>query len=140
MASCRPSSSHCRASNHRRETTERMTMQMSASTRLNLGLRIFFSEFVRVSLSRPSQALFFARTVLWQGRAARRRARVAREGVHVPPHCHFLHHQWLFVTVDAQRGYGKLLQGQSFTETALFHSLEFEDEFETFVTVEIGEE
>jgi hypothetical protein len=42
--------------------------------------------------------------------------------------------------VDAQRGYGKLLQGQSFTETALFHSLEFEDEFETFVTVEIGEE
>ena len=62
-----------------------MTMQMSASTRLNLGLRIFFSEFVRVSLSRPSQALFFARTVLWQGRAARRRARVAREGVHVPP-------------------------------------------------------
>ena len=57
----------------------------SATARLNRGLRIFFSEFVRVSLRRPSQALFFARTVMWQGRAARRRARMAREGVHVPP-------------------------------------------------------
>ena len=52
---------------------------------LNRGLRIFFSEFVRVSLRRPSQAAFFARTVLWQGRAARKRARLAREGVTVPP-------------------------------------------------------
>jgi hypothetical protein len=56
----------------------------SAST-LNRGLRIFFSEFVRVSLSRPSQALFFARTVLWHGRAARLRARHAAEGLTVPP-------------------------------------------------------
>ena len=53
--------------------------------RLNQGLRVFFSEFVRVSLRRPSQSLFFARTVLWQGAAARRRARCAREGLHVPP-------------------------------------------------------
>jgi len=58
---------------------------MSATTRLNQGLRIFFSEVVRVSLRHPTQAAFFARTVLWQGRAARRRARMAREGVHVPP-------------------------------------------------------
>jgi hypothetical protein len=58
---------------------------MSATSQLNLGLRIFFSEFVRVSLRRPSQALFFARTVLWQGGAARRPARYAREGVTVPP-------------------------------------------------------
>ena len=42
-------------------------MHMSAATRLNWGLRFFFSEFVRVSLRRPRQALFFARTVLWQG-------------------------------------------------------------------------
>jgi hypothetical protein len=62
-----------------------MAIQMSATTRLNQGLRIFFSEFVRVSLRHPSQALFFARTVLWQGSAARRRARMGREGVHVPP-------------------------------------------------------
>jgi MoaA/NifB/PqqE/SkfB family radical SAM enzyme len=58
---------------------------MSATSRLNSGLRIFFSEFVRVSLRQPVQALFFARTVIWQGRAARRRARMARKGLTVPP-------------------------------------------------------
>jgi len=62
-----------------------MAIQMSSTTRLNLGLRILFSEFVRVSLRRPGQALFFARTVIWQGKAARRRARIAREGLHVSP-------------------------------------------------------
>jgi MoaA/NifB/PqqE/SkfB family radical SAM enzyme len=62
-----------------------MAQQPSATVKLNLGLRIFFSEFVRVSLRHPSQALFFARTIFWQGAAARRRARMAREGVHVPP-------------------------------------------------------
>jgi hypothetical protein len=62
-----------------------MAQRMSATTQLNKGLRIFFSEFVRVSLRRPSQALFFARTVLWQGKAARVRARRAAEGLAVPP-------------------------------------------------------
>jgi len=62
-----------------------MALEMSATSRLNWGLRLFFSEFVRVSLRRPSQALLFARTLLWQARAARRRAREAREGLHVPP-------------------------------------------------------
>ena len=62
-----------------------MAIQMSATSKLNLGLRIFFSEFVRVSIRRPSQALFFARTILWQAAAARRRAAVAAEGVTVPP-------------------------------------------------------
>jgi hypothetical protein len=52
---------------------------------LNRGLRIFFSEFVRVSLRRPAQAAFFAWTVLWQRRAARLRARHEAEGLHVPP-------------------------------------------------------
>lgn len=62
-----------------------MARQVSATSKLNQGLRIFFSEFVRVSLRRPSQALFFARTVLWQAAAARRRAAEARSGLHVPP-------------------------------------------------------
>jgi MoaA/NifB/PqqE/SkfB family radical SAM enzyme len=62
-----------------------MGTKMSATTRLNQGLRIFFSEFVRVSLRHPTQAMFFARTVLWQGRAARLRACNAREGLTVPP-------------------------------------------------------
>jgi len=55
------------------------------TTILNRGIRIFFSEFVRVSLARPAQALFFGRTVLHQLRAAARRARLAKEGLHVPP-------------------------------------------------------
>jgi MoaA/NifB/PqqE/SkfB family radical SAM enzyme len=62
-----------------------MAIQTSSTSKLNLGLRIFFSEFVRVSLRHPGQALFFARTVLWQTGAARRRARVAAEGITVPP-------------------------------------------------------
>jgi MoaA/NifB/PqqE/SkfB family radical SAM enzyme len=62
-----------------------MAMHMSATFRLNRGIRIFFSEFVRVSLRRPAQAAFFGRTVLWQAAAARRRARLAREGLKVPP-------------------------------------------------------
>jgi len=62
-----------------------MATRMSTTTQLNLGLRIFFSEFVRVSLARPAQALFFGRTVLRQLGAARLRARLAREGLTVPP-------------------------------------------------------
>ena len=62
-----------------------MAIGMSATTHLNQGLRIFFSEFVRVSLRHPAQALFFARTVLWQGRAARIRVRLAADGLTVPP-------------------------------------------------------
>lgn len=62
-----------------------MAVQPSSISKLNLGIRIFFSEFVRVSLRHPSQALFFVRTVVWQTQAARRRAREAREGLHVPP-------------------------------------------------------
>jgi hypothetical protein len=62
-----------------------MARQTSSTSELNLGLRIFFSEFVRVSLRHPSQSLFLARTLLWQGAAARRRTRVAAEGIVVPP-------------------------------------------------------
>jgi MoaA/NifB/PqqE/SkfB family radical SAM enzyme len=62
-----------------------MATRASVTSTLNRGLRVFFSEFVRVSLRHPSQALFFARTVLWQGRAARLRARHAADGLTVPP-------------------------------------------------------
>jgi MoaA/NifB/PqqE/SkfB family radical SAM enzyme len=62
-----------------------MAQKMSAPAQLNRGLRIFFSEFVRVSLSRPTQALFFARTVVWQIAAARKRAAAMRQGLTVPP-------------------------------------------------------
>ncbi len=53
---------------------------------LNRGLRIFFSEFVRVSLTRPLRALYFLKVLYWQWRAARRRAqKAAAGGLHVPP-------------------------------------------------------
>ena len=71
--------------NHRSRRLPFNGSKMSATAHLNQGLRLFFSEFVRVSLRHPSQALFFARTVIWQGRAARRRAAEARAGVTVPP-------------------------------------------------------
>ena len=58
----------------------------SEALKLNRGLRVFFSQMLRVSLRRPAQAAFFARTVVWQAQAARRRARAARQdGTHVPP-------------------------------------------------------
>jgi len=62
-----------------------MALHMSATTRLNQGLRIFFSEFVRVSLSRPGQALFFLKVVNWQRRPARLRSAWAAEGLTVLP-------------------------------------------------------
>jgi len=51
-------------------------------------------------------------------------------------HRHIQHHQWLFVTVDATRAFKQVLQGQSFTATALFESFDFEDEFIALVTVD----
>ena len=62
--------------------------QMPRSTAadiLNKGLRVFFSEFVRISLSDPRQALHFMRVAAWQRRAARLRSRYQSEGLYVPP-------------------------------------------------------
>jgi MoaA/NifB/PqqE/SkfB family radical SAM enzyme len=52
---------------------------------LNKSLGIFFSTAWHITLRRPSQAWYFFRTVQWQRNAARRRAQLAAEGVHVPP-------------------------------------------------------
>ncbi len=81
--------------------------ERAQAPKLNWGLRIFFSEFVRVSLRRPSRGLFFVRTVLWQGGAARRRACMAREGVHVPPHRHLQHHQRVQHALKGLRNLGQ---------------------------------
>jgi MoaA/NifB/PqqE/SkfB family radical SAM enzyme len=62
-----------------------MRTASASAAALNQGIRTFFSEFVRVSLRHPSQALFFARTLLRQAAAARLRARRAGEGLTVPP-------------------------------------------------------
>jgi MoaA/NifB/PqqE/SkfB family radical SAM enzyme len=52
---------------------------------LNRGLRVFFSEFVRVSLTSPGRAWYFLKVLAWQVQSARLRARWARTGLHVPP-------------------------------------------------------
>ncbi len=61
------------------------TAQSGFTAVLNRGLRVFFSEFVKVSLSRPSQALHFLKVAAWQRSAARLRSRYAAEGLHIPP-------------------------------------------------------
>ena len=49
------------------------------------SLRNFFTNIARVSVTRPGQALFFAKTVLRQMKAARVRSGFARQGLTVPP-------------------------------------------------------
>jgi MoaA/NifB/PqqE/SkfB family radical SAM enzyme len=48
-------------------------------------LRVFFSEFVRVSLTKPVQALFFLKVLFRQVRAMQRRTNNLKKGIHVPP-------------------------------------------------------
>ena len=55
------------------------------STVLNQSLKIFFTDFVKISLKNPSQALFFYKTVGWQKDAAKTRERWEKQGVHAPP-------------------------------------------------------
>lgn len=52
---------------------------------LNQSLRVFFKDAVRISLTRPSQALHFFKTVRWQRRAAQIRADYEQQGIQVPP-------------------------------------------------------
>ncbi|UCH50747.1 MAG: radical SAM protein, partial [Chloroflexota bacterium] len=52
---------------------------------LNESLSVFFKDALRVTLKDPKQAYFFLRTARWQQKAARVRAKLEREGIHVPP-------------------------------------------------------
>ncbi len=52
---------------------------------LNDSLKIFFKDAVRISLTKPSQAYFFYKTVRRQQQAARLRKHWERRGVLVPP-------------------------------------------------------
>lgn len=52
---------------------------------LNDSLNILFKDVLRISLRNPSQADFFYKTIRWQKRAARIRARWKQRGIHVPP-------------------------------------------------------
>ena len=73
----------------------------------NDSLRIFFKDALRVTLKDPTQAYYFIQTARWQRKAARVRARLGRDGTHVPPimifsitnrcnlHCKGCYHQAL---------------------------------------------
>ena len=52
---------------------------------LNQNLKIFFTDALKVSLTNPSQAYFFYKTVRWQQKAVKTRADLEKQGVHVPP-------------------------------------------------------
>jgi MoaA/NifB/PqqE/SkfB family radical SAM enzyme len=51
---------------------------------INKELMYFFRDALRISINSPRQALFFLRTLGWQARAARVRARWKQQGFHVP--------------------------------------------------------
>ena len=52
---------------------------------LNQALKVFFKDAVKTTLRNPAQAFHFFRTTRWQVKAARIRARLAKQGVPVPP-------------------------------------------------------
>jgi MoaA/NifB/PqqE/SkfB family radical SAM enzyme len=67
-----------------------MTTQIQTATHqfrkvLNNSLKIFFKDAVRISLTNPSQAYFFYKTVRRQQKAARLRKYWEKQGVMVPP-------------------------------------------------------
>jgi MoaA/NifB/PqqE/SkfB family radical SAM enzyme len=52
---------------------------------MNESLSVFFKDALRISLKDPGQAYFFLQTVKRQKKAAQLRAKLEKEGVHVPP-------------------------------------------------------
>ncbi len=52
---------------------------------LNDSLKIFFKDFIKISLRHPSQALFFFKTYRWQKRAVKTRGKWQEKGISVPP-------------------------------------------------------
>jgi MoaA/NifB/PqqE/SkfB family radical SAM enzyme len=57
----------------------------AAGPSLDRSINGFFRSALRLSLSQPGRARFFARTALYQRRAAARRKHWLERGVHVPP-------------------------------------------------------
>lgn len=64
---------------------ETKNKKIDYSAVLNQSLKVFFTDFVKVSLKNPSQAIFFYKTVRWQQQAAKLRVYWETQGVHVPP-------------------------------------------------------
>jgi MoaA/NifB/PqqE/SkfB family radical SAM enzyme len=60
-------------------------MNLQHRTRLNGEIVGVIRQALRISLHNPAQALFFAKTIIRQQRAARTRELWEEEGIHVPP-------------------------------------------------------
>jgi MoaA/NifB/PqqE/SkfB family radical SAM enzyme len=52
---------------------------------LNNALKIFFKDFIKISIRHPSQTLFFFKTYRWQKKAIKTREKLEQQGIHVPP-------------------------------------------------------
>jgi MoaA/NifB/PqqE/SkfB family radical SAM enzyme len=52
---------------------------------LNNSLKVFFKDMIKISIRRPSQALFFIKTYLWQKKSVKKREEWEKQGLHVPP-------------------------------------------------------
>ncbi len=52
---------------------------------LNRTITVFFKDAVRITLSNPSKAFFFLRSIWWHKKAAQKRQRWRHENLHVPP-------------------------------------------------------
>ncbi len=62
-----------------------LTENKNYTSLLNKSLKVFFSTAWRITLKRPGQAYFFFKTVQWQRKAAKVRAEMDKQGIHVPP-------------------------------------------------------
>ncbi len=87
---------------------------------LNGALGVLFKDAVRVALTNPSQAVFFMRTMRWQNKAAKIRARWETQGIHVPPilvisvtskcnlHCEGCYHHALRHSTEAEMSHERI--------------------------------
>ncbi len=81
---------------------------------LNGALSVLFKDAVKVALTNPLQAVFFMRTLRWQKKAAKIRAKWETQGIHVPPilvvsvtskcnlHCKGCYYQSLRKSTDSE--------------------------------------
>jgi len=96
------------------ETQVGMEKEPDFNKILNGALKVLFKDAVKVALTNPAQSVFFLRTLQWQKKAAKTRAKWETQGIHVPPilvisvtskcnlHCEGCYHQALRSQTDAE--------------------------------------
>jgi len=96
------------------EAQVEMEKELDFNKILNGALKVLFKDAVKVALTNPAQSVFFLRTLQWQKKAAKTRAKWETQGLHVPPilvisvtskcnlHCEGCYHQALRSQTDAE--------------------------------------